>query len=867
LSRVAQIKYPDGNLAQEFYGASVAAGGGALSQLCSAGGLGYPVLVVDETGKKSQAWTDALGRTIETDQPGSNGTLSVATCYSYDALANLTSVVQGGQTRSYTYDALSRITQETPAESGTSYASYTSSSGSLCSGDPNAPCSVTDARGITTTNTYDALNRLTSKTYSNHDPSVTYYYDQTSFNCLTITNGKGRRTGMTDGSGMTAWSYDAAGDVLTEQRTIGNVTETTSYTYNLDGSVASITYPSDRTVVYTYSNAERPLSAVDPVNSINYATGAIYSPLGILASVIYGKTPSFQGITQSYGYNSRMELTALNAASPAASALNLSFNYSQSSGNNGNLASITNGLDPTRTQNFTYDPLNRIQSAQTQSATGPNCWGLNFGPDPVGNLLSESVSQCSAPALNVSTDGNNHIIGFGYDAAGNMIADGNYNYTYDGEGLLSAAAGVTYTYDGDDLRVEKSSGTLYWRSIAGDALAESDSNGMMANEYVFFGGGRIARVQANTPPTPDSVFYYFTDELGSTRVVTDSSGNPCYQADYYPYGGEITPAGVSNTCPQNYRFTGYEFDPETGLDYAMARFYDSRIGRFTSVDPLDGSPEDSQSWNAYSYTSNNPINSIDPSGMDSIDPSQQVLLWANSDEVNSFASTYFGGPFDGGVGGGEQGGGAFGPGLAATLELTPNGYSGCLGPCYTLPSMPPTFSPPSSYGSVGAPGFCGGLIPFYGSGRSAINDFQTGHWGWGLVQTGLAISDVFLVKAAATAVGKFAVEGAIKLAARELIGDVGVKEGIYEFTAASGRTYVGQSGDIAARIPQHLASGKLLTGDLSSLRVTEVLGGKTQREIVEQLRIDALGGVKSEGLENIRNPIGQARRHLLVPRP
>lgn len=84
-------------------------------------------------------------------------------------------------------------------------------------------------------------------------------------------------------------------------------------------------------------------------------------------------------------------------------------------------------------------------------------------------------------------------------------------------------------------------------------------------------------------------------------------------------------------------------------------------------------------------------------------------------------------------------------------------------------------------------------------------------------------------------------------------------EGIYEFTAASGKTYIGQSGNIAARLEQHIASGKLLPG--TSVKTTEVLGGKTAREIAEQLRINSLGGIKN--LENIRNPIGPARQHLL----
>jgi len=86
-----------------------------------------------------------------------------------------------------------------------------------------------------------------------------------------------------------------------------------------------------------------------------------------------------------------------------------------------------------------------------------------------------------------------------------------------------------------------------------------------------------------------------------------------------------------------------------------------------------------------------------------------------------------------------------------------------------------------------------------------------------------------------------------------------VVEGIYEFTATSGETYVGQSENIAERLLQHIAKGKLKPG--TPVTRTEVLGGKTMREISEQLRINELGGVKN--LENIRNPIGKARQHLL----
>jgi hypothetical protein len=89
-----------------------------------------------------------------------------------------------------------------------------------------------------------------------------------------------------------------------------------------------------------------------------------------------------------------------------------------------------------------------------------------------------------------------------------------------------------------------------------------------------------------------------------------------------------------------------------------------------------------------------------------------------------------------------------------------------------------------------------------------------------------------------------------------------IEEGIYEFTATSGNLYVGQSGQITQRLLQHIRSGKLAAADVTSVSRTEVLGGKTAREITEQRRINQLGGIAN--LENKVNPIGPARRHLLT---
>ncbi len=78
-----------------------------------------------------------------------------------------------------------------------------------------------------------------------------------------------------------------------------------------------------------------------------------------------------------------------------------------------------------------------------------------------------------------------------------------------------------------------------------------------------------------------AISYYAEDFIGSSRVITTSAGATCYDADFYPYGAE---SNVTNTCPQNYKWTGKERDAETGNDDFDARYYSSVYGRFLSAD-------------------------------------------------------------------------------------------------------------------------------------------------------------------------------------------------------------------------------------------------------------------------------------------
>ncbi|MFZ0617186.1 MAG: RHS repeat-associated core domain-containing protein [Candidatus Acidiferrales bacterium] len=363
---------------------------------------------------------------------------------------------------------------------------------------------------------------------------------------------------------------------------------------------------------------------------------ASYAPPGELGGMMYGQATGFSGISNAAAYNSRLELTSATASSSAGSAQSLGFNYNLPAGNNGTVSSIQNSVTSGLSQSFTYDSLDRILSGATTATSGTGCWGQSFGPsgnppagppeDFWGNLSQINGTQCATGTLSVVINTTTNRIatsGFSYDSSGDMTADGSgYAYTFDAENHLTQASGTpsgtwTYVYDGNGLRVEKTNGTngtLYWRDLSGNTIAETDLTGSTTDsayrEYIFFAGGRVAQRDAATP-TPN-VYFYYTDQVGSIGTITKANGTPCYQATFTPYGQEMA---TQTACASNYKFTGYERDAETGLDYAFARYYNQRLGRFMSADPLGGDITDPQSLNRYAYVTNSPTNFSDPSGM------------------------------------------------------------------------------------------------------------------------------------------------------------------------------------------------------------------------------------------------------------
>ena len=567
--------------------------------------------------------------------------VALRTLYTYNALGNLTCVEQHGgvtgtgcssspandatspwRVRRFTYDSVSRLLTATNPESGTISYLY-DADGNITQKTSPAP-NQTGSATQTISYCFDELHRVTGRAYGAlscplASPVVSYTYDSAA-------NAKGKLVSMTDQAGTATYAFDILGRMTSETRTLtgannGTISKTLSYEYNLDGSLAKLHYPSGAVITYTPDSAGRITQAVDSGNGINYVTGATYGPDGSLTNLVNGSGGT-AAITNNFTYNKRLQPVTMSAATSSQTVFSIGYDFHFGNGDNGNVYGITNSKDTTRNQTFTYDLLNRLLSAQN---AGTNCalttlngktkyWGNNYIYDGWGNLLQKNVTKCSSEHAIFTMNGNNQALYYSYDAAGNMLNDGIFSYTFDQENRITGANGYTYTYDGDGNRVRKSnsatSGTLYWYMAPG-IVAETDLSGTLTSEYVFFRGERVARKDFSGSTT--SVSYYFSDQLKTASVITDSAGNIKADSDYYPWGGELQ--YIANDS-NHFKFTGKERDGETGLDYFGARYYENATARFMTPDSpfADQHASDPQSWNLYSYTRNNPLAFIDDTG-------------------------------------------------------------------------------------------------------------------------------------------------------------------------------------------------------------------------------------------------------------
>lgn len=619
-----------------------------------------------ESGTSSYTY-DANGNVVTRVAPQPNQfvpTTQTTTTYGYDALNRrlfLTHTNPTGSNVAYAYDgtAISGCP-------GVSVPTITSPTNLI--GRRTAMCTQQSASAFS----YDTMGRLAKEARTNQlstpytfTTGYQYYLDGStdtisypSGDILTyLPGGAGRPLGVSDASNVYVSGATYAPQGAVAGMANGNTSSfsgiITTNTYNnrlqplfrsasvptISVSVTSGTYSSGSSTVFHVSGSVTGINAGDIVSvsgNSNSELNGTFTVAGVETGevIVNGLDGTITGDGSGSGSGGTLTDDASGSFLSFCYDFQMAFGIrigpcqfgNSSTGDNGNVFQVLDNLDSTRSTAFTYDALNRVTQASTINTTSANCWGESYTIDAWGNLtniaaVSGMSGSCTYESLNAAPASTaNQLTGYSYDAAGNLLLNSEFYYDQENR-LYNPSAPYTYFYDADSVRIFKaasSTGTLYWTGPSGEYLTEANRSGTINEEYIYFNGARIARVDRPS----GTVHYYFSDQLGSASTITSSSGSVQEQYFYYPYGGMKASTGSDTN---HYMFTGEERDSETGLDYFGDRHYGSSLGRFMQPDePLnDQETRDPQSWNLYSYVRNNPLNRIDPDGRDCIYTSGQ----------------------------------------------------------------------------------------------------------------------------------------------------------------------------------------------------------------------------------------------------
>jgi RHS repeat-associated protein len=279
---------------------------------------------------------------------------------------------------------------------------------------------------------------------------------------------------------------------------------------------------------------------------------------------------------------------------------------------------------------YRYDGLGRVKEGTAWRSDGTQ-GRQTYQYDGFGNLTRIWTAGAGARTLDVSP-ATNRLSGASYDGAGNQTSWGSgaleYQYTYSPFNQVRMTTGgappVTrfHAYTAAGERIASYAGdtdviTHTFRDLEGRVVREYgqvslDGSWSWMGDYVWGNRGLVA-----TMDETDYRLHHHVDHLGSPRHVTHPNGFEEARHRYYAFGEESTDPDAD---PTRIKFTGHERDLNLSgqttddLDYMHARHYNPNLGRFLSVDPVDGEVGRSQSWNRYTYAWNNPVQLIDPDG-------------------------------------------------------------------------------------------------------------------------------------------------------------------------------------------------------------------------------------------------------------
>jgi RHS repeat-associated protein len=384
-----------------------------------------------------------------------------------------------------------------------------------------------------------------------------------------------------------------------------------------------------------------------------YATYSNYTSRGQAQTITYGNgvvtTRTFADPAHSSCIPANSFKLCTLKTQKGANPLYQDFTYTFTA--DGNVDLITDPINGN--QDFGYDALDRLTSASGPYGTGGAPDTITYSYNQIGNILTNS--QLTGGTFTYPTSGAGvvrpHAVqvagpySYSYDNNGNQtgitstLGDYSSSTTFNVDNRLASAVTTfgsttinsTFVYDGEGGRVKKIVGTTTTRYIS--KLYECDTTGAntSCSRFIWAGDTRIATVAVTTGTT----HYWHGDHLGSSSVITDSTGAKAQALTYSPYGGVRT--NQSFTTPAidvPYKYTGQEFDDSTDFYFYDSRYYDPWFGRFLSPDTLVPDPLNPQDLNRYSYVRNSPPNYTDPTGYCTEDDGSSGWFCSQGQSIN-----------------------------------------------------------------------------------------------------------------------------------------------------------------------------------------------------------------------------------------